>query len=171
VREAVWKRGRGPPFNGIVSRHLGAEILDWRFAITIGIPAAIVIAGWFLVHRLNGNRDLIQRRRDARVRGLEAAYLRLATASNRAPSNEIADQLELFVSEIQLYGTPKQINLMGQLVEEFKTPGKPANFDPLLKDLRDSLRHELDLEPVVGEVWWLRLWRPLKKERFRILRK
>lgn len=139
--------------------------MDWRLALTIGIPGALVVAGWFLVHWLNSRRDRVIRRRDARVRGLETAYLRLAKSSNRAKyTDEMMDEFESFVSEIQLYGTPRQVELMGRIVEGFKAGGV-VDFDPLLKDLRDELRRELNLEAVNGEIWWLRFGRSEEKQR------
>jgi len=62
------------------------------------------------------------------------------------------DELEMFVSELQLYGTPRQIQLMAEIVEGFKTPNNRVSYDEILADLRDSIRKELNLEPVSGEV-------------------
>jgi hypothetical protein len=64
--------------------------------------------------------------------------------------------IEMFVSEIQLYGTPNQIQLMGVLVEGYKRPNSRVSFDELLSDLRDALRRELNFEPITGHIWWLR---------------
>ncbi len=145
--------------------------IDWRLALSIAIPGVIVIAGWFFVHWLNARRDLAARKREARVNGLEAAYLRVAKTSNQPQhTHEMMDEFELFISEIQLYGTQRQVELMGQVVEGFKVPNNRVNFDPLLKSLRDELRRELELEPIAGEVWWLRFGRSEKKQRFRITR-
>lgn len=142
--------------------------MNWQLALTIGIPAFLVIAGWFFVHWLNARRDLAQRRREARVKALESAYLRLARAVHRPLTNEITSDLELFVAEIQLYGTPAQVKMMGRLVEDFKLPNNRVDFDPLLIDLRDGIRRELKLEPVEGPVWWLKFGRVEKQQRFRI---
>ena len=66
------------------------------------------------------------------------------------------DDLETFVSEIQLYGTPRQIQLMSEMVEAFKKPNPIVSYDAILADLRDSIRKELNLEPIPGPVWWFR---------------
>jgi hypothetical protein len=133
--------------------------LDWKALATIGIPAIIVVAGWFFVHRLNARRDLTIRKREARLRALEAAFMRLATSSNRPLTDQHKDEIERFVAEIQLYGTPRHINLMTVLVEGFKKPNNKVSYDDLLVELRDSIRKELDLEQIDGPVWWLRLGR------------
>jgi hypothetical protein len=131
--------------------------MNWQLATTIGIPGLLVVAGWFLAHRLTAKRDLAAKRRDSRLRALEAAYMRIATSSNRPLTPESIEKFEIFVSEIQLYGTPRQIRLMAELVEAFKQPHFNVSHDVLLADLRDTIRRELQLEPVAGPVWWLRL--------------
>ena len=149
---------------------MDASGIDWKLIATIGIPGAVVVAGWFLVHLLNARRDLAQRKRETRLKALETAYMRLANSGNRPLSDELMDELELFVSEIQLYGTPKQVELMGQVVEGLKVPGSTVDFNPILMNLRDSIRSELKLEPLKGGVWWFRFHRIKKEERFRITR-
>ena len=57
---------------------------------------------------------------------------------------------------------------MHDLVNAFKVPDARVDFDPLLQDLRDGIRRELQLETIEGPVWWLRLPRVEKQERFRI---
>lgn len=130
--------------------------MNWTLVATIGIPGALVVAGWFLAHWLTARRELAAKRREARLKALEAAFMRIATSSNRPFSPEIIEKLETFVSEIQLYGTPVQIDLMAQVVEGFKR-GEPVSYDAILADLRNTIRKELRLEPVAGFVWWLRL--------------
>ena len=133
--------------------------MDWKLIATVGVPGIIIVAGWFFAHWLTTRRELAARRREARLKALEAAYMRIATSSNRPLTDESIEKLETFVSEIQLYGTPKQILLMQKMVEDFKQPGT-VSHDAILADLRDTIRQELELEPVQGSVWWLRLNRP-----------
>jgi len=134
--------------------------MDWKLVFSIGVPALVGVAGWYFAHLLTARRELASRRREARLKSLEAAFMRLATSSNREHLTvESIDKLETFVSEIQLYGTPHQITLMSELVEAFKRGGH-VSFDALLADLRDSIRSQLELEPVAGQVWWFRFQRP-----------
>lgn len=132
---------------------------DWRFAISLGIPTLIVVAGWFFAHWLAARRDLTSRKREARLKALEAAYMRLAKAGNTPLTDELMDGIELFVSELQLYGTPGQVALMQEIVEGFKKPNNPVPFDAILADIRNTIRAELELEPVTGGVWWFRFTR------------
>ena len=138
--------------------------LDWKLIATVGIPTAVVVVGWFFGHWLNARRDLAIRKREARLKALEAAYMRLATSSNRPLTEKSMDDIETFVSELQLYGTPRQIQLMTEIVEGFKKPNNTISYDAILADLRDTIRKELELEPISGAVWWLRLNRGKKEE-------
>jgi hypothetical protein len=128
--------------------------------LSLGIPALIAVAGWFLGHWLNAKRELNSKRREIRLKGLETAYCRLAMASNRDWTDEHKLEFEKFVAEIQLYGTPRQIQPMIEIVQAFIRREPSITFDPLLKDLRDSLRQELRMEPVEVSVWWYRFTLP-----------
>jgi len=138
-------------------------LIDWKTVFSIGIPALVAIGGWFLVHVLNSRREQANRRREARVAALERAFLRLASVSNRPLVGKVVDDLETFVTELQLYGTPAHVELLQNMVNQFinPPPSKRVDFDPLLEALRDGLRKELRLEPIGGRVWWLRIGQPL----------
>ena len=87
--------------------------------------------------------------------------MRIASSSNRPSSTETIERIETFVSEIQLYGTPRQVTLMSEAVNEFLKPQFKISWDSLLADLRDTIRSELRLEKIEGPVWWLRLPQPI----------
>lgn len=86
--------------------------------------------------------------------------MRLAMFGQRDWTDENKFAFEQFVAEIQLYGTPRQIELTIALVKAFIDREPKISFDPLLEDLRDSLRRELRMEPVKGPVWWYRFKLP-----------
>jgi hypothetical protein len=134
--------------------------VDWKLVFTIGVPATLVVIGWFFAHWLTARRELASRKREARLKALEAAYMRIATSSNRELTSDLIEKIETFVSEIQLYGTPNQVQLMNEVVNSF-VRGQVVHYDELLADLRDTIRTQLELEPIDGPVWWLRLPKPL----------
>jgi hypothetical protein len=132
--------------------------IDWHFIFNLGIPALIGVAGWFFAHLLTASREKKTQRRNARITALEKAFMRLAKCSNTHLNDDSAEELERFVAEIQLYGTPHQIALMEQLGQGLHNQASgTASFDSLLEDLRDQLRNELGLEPQRGRVWTLRI--------------
>lgn len=139
--------------------------LDWKLVFSILIPGALVVVGWFAGSWLTSRREFKARRRDARVKGLETAFMRLADSANRDPTPEVMQNLETFVSELQLYGTPQQVRLTRKMVEAYLSTQPSVSFDALLEDLRDSLRKELQLESLDGldgikGIAWLRFQRP-----------
>lgn len=144
----------------MTTEQLPISLIDIRLALTLGVPALIAVVGWIVGHWLNSRRELRNRRREARLKGLEAAYKCLAMAAVREWTEEHKFEFERFVAEIQLYGTPRQVALMTNLVEAFNRQEKSISFDPLLEDLRNSLRSELRMEMVKGPVWWYRFKLP-----------
>lgn len=137
-----------------------SSLIDLRLALTLGVPALIAVVGWIVGHWLNAKRELTNRRREARLKGLESAYKCLSLAAVREWTDEHKAEFERFVAEIQLYGTPRQVELMIKLVEAFIRQEPSVSFDSLLEDLRNSLRAELRMEPVSGPVWWYRFALP-----------
>lgn len=144
----------------MTAEQVPTSLIDLRLALTLGVPALIAVVGWIVGHWLSSRRELRNRRREARLKGLEAAYKCLAMAAVREWTDEHKLEFEKFVAEIQLYGTPRQVTLMTNLVEAFDRQEKSISFDPLLEDLRDSLRAELRMEKVKGPVWWYRFKLP-----------
>ncbi len=138
----------------------GSSLIDLRLALTLGIPALIAVVGWIVGHWLNMNREVSNRRREARLSGLESAYKCLALAAVRDWTEEHMAEFERFVAEIQLYGTPHQVEMMTCIVDAFDRQEPNISFDALLENLRDSLRAELRMEPVSGPIWWYRFTLP-----------
>jgi hypothetical protein len=89
---------------------------------------------------------------------LVAAYRGLSKANNHPRLWEVADDLEQAISDIQLFGTPEQIRL-AQRFGEALAKAQAADLDPLLFELRNSLRKELGQKSVPGRVLWLKVER------------
>ena len=141
--------------------------IDWTIVFSLLIPALVAVAGWFLAHWLTAKRERLNKRRELRLQVLDRAYLTLMNTSRReelTPEQKL--DFEKFISEIQLYGTLKQINFVKEIVRAFNRKDPLVHFDPLLIDLRDSLRAELKMKPVSEPIWWFRFQpSPSKLER------
>jgi hypothetical protein len=135
-------------------------LIDVRLLVSVSVPAGVAVGGWFLAHWLGARREVSNKRREIRLKGLEAAYTRLAMAAQRDWTEDRKRDFEAFVAEIQLYGTPKQIELMTKIVGAFIRREPVVSFDALLEELRNSLRKELRMEPVTGHLWWYRFELP-----------
>jgi hypothetical protein len=125
---------------------------------SILISALIVAIGWFVVSTLNARRDRKNKLREVRIQYLIDAYRNLSDSSQRPldPSAKYFRQIEAAVSDIQLFGTPSQIEKVKQMVVGYSKTGM-GDLDPILNDLRDNLRSELSLKPISDNVTWLRV--------------
>lgn len=66
--------------------------------------------------------------------------------------------IERSISEIQLLGTTRHVELADEFARQFASAAS-ADASPLLEELRATLRKELLLEPLPGRRTWLRITR------------
>lgn len=118
--------------------------------------AALVVLGWRVAHRHEMERDRAAKRTELRVQYLIEAYRRLEYVSNRPVAPETAPDFEKAIADIQLFGTPTQVQYAQDFAQGFARAGT-ASLDPLLADLRQDLRKELGLGPVPTRIKFLRM--------------
>jgi hypothetical protein len=119
-------------------------------AIVVGVLVAV--AGW-LVNEFFARRAT---RRNMRIEYLLSAYRRLERASNRHMSETHEAALEEAISDIQLLGSARQVEMATAFARQFAADQR-ADTEPLLEDLRRTLRRELQLEEVPAQRMWLRI--------------
>jgi hypothetical protein len=90
-------------------------------------------------------RERIAKRRDLRVQFLIDVYRRLESVSNRPFSKETVGALESAIADIQLFGSPQQVRLAQEFAAGYARD-RTHPIQPMLTDLRDDLRRELQLE-------------------------
>lgn len=122
------------------------------------IPALVAFAVVALTHIFTVRRETAIRRREQRIGYLIAAYRGLSKANNHPRLWEVADDLEQAISDIQLFGTPEQIRLAQDFGERL-AKAQTAELDPLLTELRNSLRKEVGQKAVTGRILWLKVTR------------
>ena len=125
---------------------------DWGSVIPVILGTIAVMAGWPIVHHFNLRREIAADKRKLRVSYLLEAYRKLENAGNRSirTESEHARAIESAIADIQLLGTPAQVNLAQEFAIDFANNGT-ASLDMILQSLRASLRAELELEEV-GEI-------------------
>ena len=114
------------------------------------------VVGWWIVHHFSSRRDLANERRRLRVTYLLEAYRRLESSSNRTDMTSHWANFESAIADIQLLGSPRQVAMARQFAHAMARD-KTASLDELIFDLRQSLRTELELEPVSDPVVYLRI--------------
>ena len=115
----------------------------------------ILIVGWFVGNYFSTKRAEVNKRRDLSTKFLIDAYRTLTIKVSHRKGEERFSELEKLIADIQLFGSEEQVNLVKELVNTVAT-GSDADLDQLINSLRKSLRKELSLDPVVGNVEWLR---------------
>jgi hypothetical protein len=90
--------------------------VDFNLALSLTVPALVVVVGWYVVSVLATRRDRETKRREIRLQHLIEAYRLLASVSNRPFSEETRKSLETVMSEIQLLGSRRVVELSDQWV-------------------------------------------------------
>ncbi len=124
-------------------------------AVATLIGAAVVVFGWHKSHQLTSERDQRNKRRDLRLTMMLDAYRALANSAHRPLVGDAALEVERALESIQLLGTPKQIDLAQRLVRDF-AEHQGVDWQPLLVELRTSLREDLALETATRSLLHLR---------------
>jgi hypothetical protein len=122
--------------------------MDMDLLIPLLITSVVVIVGWFIIHWLSSKRDQNNKRRELRVQYLIEAWRKLENSCNR---NDITwhHDLESAIADIQLFGSPEQIVLAENFIQDFTNKeNHGADADELLNSLRQDLRKELQLEAI-----------------------
>lgn len=127
--------------------------MDWKLFIQLIATFLIAALGWCVAHYFTTRRDLANERRKLRIAYLLEAYRKLENASNREPINW--PLFESAIADIQLLGSTHQVSLARQFAIAMGKNGT-ASLDELIFDLRQSLRSELELEPVSEKVVYMR---------------
>jgi hypothetical protein len=129
--------------------------MDWKLFVQLAVTLVVAILGGWLGHHFSTRRDVANERRKLRISYLLEAYRRLEGASNRDDPNTCWPQFESAIADIQLLGSAHQVSLARQFALEMAT-NRTAPLDDLIFDLRQSLRSELNLEPISEKVLFLR---------------
>ncbi len=115
-----------------------------------------VVIGWIVTDYLTKRRDVENQKRKIRTDYLVNVFRFLATSvSNRNLSKEDWRKFEDIIADIQLFGTPEQIGLLKEVTNQIAEK-KEFDLDPILNDLRDHLRRDLNLESIDGNIRWIR---------------
>jgi hypothetical protein len=122
--------------------------------LSLSISTVIAIAGWFIAYSSKVRQDAKNKRKEIRVNYLIKTWPLLESLSNRENKKNLKN-LEKVVADIQLFGSKEQIKLVQEIAEDMRQ-GK-ADTLSLLKNLREDLRKELDLEKVPDTLKFIRV--------------
>lgn len=134
-----------------------SEYSKQNFNLELLIGSIIVVVGWLISHYFSQKRDAKNKRKEIVLDFLIRSYRIL---SNDISNREITTidskyKFECLISDLQLFCSIKQVELAKNIALEMRTTGN-GNLDELINDLRDSLREELNLNNVKGNVEYIR---------------
>jgi hypothetical protein len=128
------------------------EISYLKILVTI----CLSVLGLVCSHYFTSKRTTNNKRRDLTTDFLIEAFRILTTKiAHRKETEDRAQEIENLVSDIQLFGSNEQVEMAKKLADEV-AQGGAFDLDPIINSLRDSLRSELGLKAVNGNVRWLR---------------
>jgi hypothetical protein len=125
------------------------------------ITSVVTIMGFFIVGQINAYNDKTNKLREVKINYLIDAYTKLANGSQR-PINAASyhRDFELAVSQIQLFGSAPELSALDKALENSRDISNQdtlkLNVDSVLITLRNSLRREMDLDPIDKNVEWFR---------------
>ena len=128
--------------------------MDWTLFTQL-IAFFVAAFGWWAAHYFSRRRDLANERRKLRVSYLLEAYRKLESASHSKDLKQWPNIISA-IADIQLLGSAHQVSLAQQFAVEM-AKSRTASLDELILDLRQTLRSELELEPVGRAVKFLRI--------------
>jgi hypothetical protein len=129
--------------------------MDWKLFAQLAMTLVVAILGVWIGHYFSALRDVANERRKLRISYLLEAYRRLEGASNRDAPKTCWPQFESAIADIQLLGSAHQVSLARQFAID-TAKDRSASLDDLIFNLRQSLRSELELEPISENVLFLR---------------
>jgi hypothetical protein len=122
--------------------------------------AAVALLMTLVAHRLTSKRDIFKQQREQRIAYLVSAFRSLSKIHNISRLHGIEDKIEEAISDIQLLGTPCQIELASKFVIDLSTPRTlSVSIDELLNSLRNNLRKELGEKSVKRKLFWVHIKR------------
>tara|TARA_B100000745_G_C20128451_1_gene386604 strand:+ start:1106 stop:1510 length:405 start_codon:yes stop_codon:yes gene_type:complete len=119
--------------------------MSWQLLIPAVIASTVAIIGWVIGHRLNAERDLKNSQRELRLKHLIRVYEVLLELGRNVDILGNYRDVEKAVHDIQLFGTPKHIELCRRFIGEIAENGK-SDHTELTVEIRNFIRSELDLK-------------------------
>jgi hypothetical protein len=123
--------------------------MDWKLFAQLVVTSFAAAVGWWAAHALTSKRDVANERRKQRLAYLLEAYRKLESCAYPHDPTAIWAAFESAIADIQLLGTPKQVELAQAVARAVAdNPDQGASMNELLFDIRQSLRAELQLETI-----------------------
>lgn len=121
--------------------------------IITAIPTAILTA--ILTTILTVRTFKIKTKTNMRLNYLIESYIAINMACNRELNSEYRKDLETACAKIALFGSKGEIDCLNDVATKIGN-GKEHDYDNVLGALRNSLRKELELDPIESKLFFIR---------------
>jgi len=124
----------------------------------VSISIILAISGWLIGHWFTSNRARAIKRRELVTEYLVDVYRKLdrftVSLISGVATEEVAKDINSAITDIQLFGSDKQIEYAIKIAEKMANHNSVPNQDlkDLIQDLRSDLRSELDLPEITKDV-------------------
>jgi hypothetical protein len=131
------------------------NLISTLTAATTGLVGLIV--GAFFTHMLASRRERAQKKREFILNYLIEAWRNIYIGSqDHVDIERKAPALERGITDVALFGTPKQIEMARTIAQEIVAKGS-SNTTEILNGLRDDIRSELGLEKASNQPFFFSL--------------
>lgn len=124
--------------------------LPTTLIVTLLVAVALLAMRVFVMQRVQTQRQRENRQETERLKSLVAAYRALAGSFGPAQDGD-REQVEAALSDVVLFGSVVQVRLAATCAHALVSGATP-DYQPLIDDLRVSLRETLGLDPIPLDV-------------------
>jgi len=122
------------------------------FSAIIGLFAAII--GGYIAHIFSAKRDRENKKREQRTNYLLEAFILISKSVNGRISDDSNNEIQKAIDLIQVFGNSSEIKLAQEFSEQLAS-SRNADIYPLLHQIRDDLREQLEMPKVKNKMIWL----------------
>jgi len=124
--------------------------LPLTLIVSLGVTVLLLAFRVLVMTRVQTHRQRENRQETERLKSLVTAYRSLAGSFSPAADADRA-QVEEALADVVLFGSPRQVEMAAQCARALVT-GQPADYRPLVDDLRSDLREQLGLPPIPSSI-------------------
>lgn len=140
-----------------------SDLEVYKCVLAPSLAALVAILGWTVAHYFAQERDRKNRSKVLRNEYLISAYRTLFRVGLDRDVGKNAVDCENAISDIQLFGSMRQIELAKKYTQDMSSQGT-ADLTKLVKELRGALRSELNIEKTSDNIHFLKIERLDKNE-------
>ena len=114
--------------------------------LSIFLPVFTAVFGWTIGYYLTIRKSRLDKKRDISTENMIRIYRIICDKLHRESGNELYKEFEHISTDLQLFGTKRQIKFVKEIMRSIVEHDEITDFEDLINDIRNHLRKELYLE-------------------------